>query len=273
MIGPRADQLYIPIEIARLRISQRLRFEKGLAYKVEVGYEVLARDTAHTYVIAMTLDEHAKVVHDDVLEILGALALDGPTEAELGAAADDFERREADPEAILRTLGGRAFSELMGIPWIPVNEVIDGIRKTNPAAVAQVIDRALQTALAIGPSSVGRFDPSYRPYPMHSARAVLGRRHRSVRAPFPWSDRLPELIVADDGVSVVDQLGKPWTVKFAEVAVAVERRDKSLELIGLDGFRVFLHPFEWRSGKGVFEHVRASIPDDSFVRQPEIGGT
>ena len=273
MVGPRDDMLFIPNRIAALRIQERTRFEKGMTYNIDVGHHLLSRDLAHVFLVVTTLDEHAETVTADVLEVISALASNGPTEAELAAVAADIERQEEAPEAIPGRLDNRAFYELLGVPEKPMGVLIEEIRSMAPASVARATSDATHTALLLVPRTVKRFDPGFTPYPIHSQRAVRGRVHRSIRAPFPWSDKLPELIVGDDGVSWVDTFGNASTVMYAQLAIAIERLDESTELIGHDGFRVVVNPREWRGGNRARERIRSSIPAERLVRVVKPGGT
>jgi hypothetical protein len=64
----------------------------GLTYSVGADYLPLTRDVAHVTLGADCLDEHATAVRDGILDVLDALAADGPTEGELADAAADARK-------------------------------------------------------------------------------------------------------------------------------------------------------------------------------------
>lgn len=266
MVGPRRDWLFVPLRIAALRVQQRMRYEEGLTYHVDVGYVILSADQSHSTLVASSLDEHAQAVQDDVLDVLSSMASDGPTEAELVEAATDFDRGNNVPEAIFGMLDARAFNALLGAPVQTREELSAELRAMTPDSVARVVHDSQESALLLIPNGVECRNQAYRPYPGNSTSAVVGTTHRSVNAPYPWSKKQPELIVGSDGVSWVTPPGDARTVRYADLAVAFERADGAIELLGTDGFHVVVLASEWRGGARALERVRSAIPAELLVQ-------
>ncbi len=266
LVASRTDWAYIPARIAARRIEKRLRFDKALIYECILVYAPIARDTAHTLLIARSLDPHAKVVQDDMLEVLQALASEGPTEEEIHEVAAEWKRNADQPGALEGQIQAKAFNELLGYPSRSLEELHQDILATTPASAAKVLRDALGSALLLLPEGVTCTNAAYRLYPRSSQKPVTGRAHRSIKTPFPWSKNQVRLIVGDDGVSAVDAAGNSDTVLYAELAAAAEHPERGLELIGHDGYRIIVRPAHWRDGERALARIRSSIPAGRLVR-------
>ncbi len=265
-VASRTDWAYIPARIAARRIEKRLRFDKALIYECTLVYAPIARDTAHTLLVARALEPHAKAVLDDMLEVLHTLAAEGPTEAELREVAAEWKRDAGQPGALEGQIQGKVFNELLGYPSRSLEELHQEILAMTPASAARVLRQGLESALLLVPNGAPCTNAAYRLYPRTSLKPVTGRTHRSVKTPFPWSKYQLRLIVGDDGVSAVDAHGNSDTVLYSELAAAADHPERGLELIGLDGYHIIVVPALWRDGDRALARIRSSIPAGRLVR-------
>jgi hypothetical protein len=101
-IAPRTSAIHIASSIAHRRARQRLRFDQGLVYDVELDYEPVAPTVAHVMLGASCPDERIRQVTDGLLGIVRQLATDGPTQHELDQEQSGYRRG-----TVRRTAGGR----------------------------------------------------------------------------------------------------------------------------------------------------------------------
>lgn len=266
-VRPRGDWLSVPLQMAGLRLAEQLRYQRGLTYDMAIAYEPVTSDTSHSAVWTSSLPEHTPAVRDAVVEVLEALARDGATEEELGHAREQLRRAQDDVEAVDAAIMNAAVNELLGYP----NRDPEGLRAELAAIdgpeIARRMTAALDEALLLVPPGCALAARRFQPYPEWSAEIVHGRTFRSTSAPFPWS-KGPRLVVGTEGVSFVGPEHQAVTVSYAACAAAVHRNG-DLDLYGEDGFRVRVHPPEWRGGPEAVRELLDRLPPGRVIRIPE----
>lgn len=270
LLGTRNDWPYVPAKIGARRVEQSLRYGEGITYGVEVGYDVVGPDLAHTLIAVSTLDQNARAVMKGVLRVLRELADTGPTEEELHALASELERDFTGAPAVLGFLDKCAFDELLGCPSRTIAELADEVRGLTPATVAKDLGKALDSTLLLVPEGTGTDGVSFSRYDLPSAPLPSnGRSHRWSKAPFPWSKDRRDLVVGDEGIAIVHPSGRSGTLLYSEVAVALVGAGGFLELVDFDGFSIHVEPSVWRNGAGAVRRILSLIPSDRVVRIAE----
>lgn len=266
-VRPRRDWLSIPLTIAAVRLSEQLRFRRGLTYDMAIGYEPITTDTSHAALWTQSLPEHGATVRDTVVEVLESLARDGATDEDLARVRNDMRRAREDPDAVANEGMIQAINELLGFPNHSAAEHLAEIDRLDGREVARRMTAALESALFLVPQDCPLAAQTYRPYPAWSASAVPGRSFRPAAARFPWSKGI-RLVVGREGVSLVNPAQQAITVYYANCAAAVSHPTGALEIFGEDGFRVAVEPKYWRGGVDAVLALLAALPPGRLVPAP-----
>ncbi len=104
----------------------------------------------------------------------------------------------------------------------------------------------------------------FKAYPVDSPQRVMGRRHRRSGLPFRRSGNERELLVADEGITLI---GEDYvrTVLYRDCVACAHWSQNGRTLWGSDGFRVVVDPAIWRDGAGIVERIDAALPADLVV--------
>lgn len=261
--------IMVPLEIARRRLTDRLRFQEGVTYEIVVGVTPITARHSHATLWAGCLPEHAALVQKAVLEALDELAAEGPRQDELDTFRREFLLIDGKEYGDLSgNLEHRAANELMGYPVQTIAEYEANFAQRSRADWAESMRVALESLLMMLPQECEPLPDRFHSYPQWSRQAVRGRRFRAAGPRFPWRRKSWGLVVGADGVSLVSPHGHAVTVTYAQCAGAILRRDGTLQLIGDDGFWVTIEPAVWRHGKRAHATVLDALPRDRLVVVP-----
>jgi hypothetical protein len=253
----------VTLEVVARRARELLRFERGLVYDVETGYERLDAATAHCLVTAACRAEDAVTVRDELVAALDAIARDGLTPDEIRRATRSFRESLAIPQAVLGFLNGQAFDQVSGRPLETFEELIAEYDALDGAAAGATLAAALGTMLLCAPG-----DPAsgrWVPYPGWSREVLEGRTFRPPGLRLPGRKVAQELTVGDAGVTWRSADGSTLTVRYDQCVAYRHWQGDIRELWGADGFRIRILPEEWKDGVEAVRLVDAAIPPELIV--------
>lgn len=256
-----------PLAAARGAVTHRantlLRFERAIVYGVDEWSDPLSENIGHFGFVAECLDEHADEVVLALLGVLDDVASEGPSDDELSFNPLAFERDAAHGQQSDQFLFQAAMEELLGGRGEDVSTWLDEMREVTPAAAAEALRRAVETAILIVPEETSDPPGPYRPYAPSPSAEIDGRKvpHKKVIArPFMKE----HLVVSDDGISWVGKEERS-SVRFADCEALLEWTSGELGLIGRDGSSLWFDPKLLKGGEEVRSLVRSKVPDDRFV--------
>jgi hypothetical protein len=267
-VTDREAWISIPWQIAAERLHERLRFREGVTYSAQFEFHPIAADRGHSTIIVSCLDEHAVAVQDGLLQVLDELAQKGPSVEELQGVRRNFLRGWSEPESVPAHLDTAALNELVGYPVRALRDYAEELDRSTPDSCAAAVRAAVESAILLLPPGCPLGRDSFRPYPLWSSMMASGRRFQAASRRFPWSRKAPELVVGSDGVSIVTPEGQAVTVLYNACAGAVSHSDGALQVIGDDGFIVWIKPTEWRGGDRARDSVLRTVPSGRLLVIP-----
>jgi predicted Zn-dependent peptidase len=140
--------------IARERLFEDLRRDRGLIYDIETAFELHGADLAATMISAPCEDADAGAVRDAILATLGALAEHGPTAQELAHEVEETRRDLDDPRGLEPALAACAERELHGRPFRTSEESLERTQAVTSEQCARVLGAALASALLVVPEAL-----------------------------------------------------------------------------------------------------------------------
>lgn len=247
------------VRIAERRLIRRLRHEEGFSYAVRSLYEPISRDRALIFLDADAHPDHVAESAGLFTATISELVEHGPTSAELledrRQVVDLMAEDAALPAMLDRAAAGLLFGDDDAVSY-------DGSAEREALTTEDVQRAAAQlrsSALLMLPVAT---EPSGSPYPFTayrdpSATPVAGPTARFRYAP-PWD---PFAVRASrQGVTMTDEFGRSWTVRFAACAGVVAWRDGSRLLYAADGTALMLDAHEWKHFDRIRRHVDEHAP-------------
>jgi len=269
LVIPREFAPGIGLRIVVKRLEQRLRYEMGRSYEISNLYVPLDATHGHSSLFASCLEGDAADVAAAFLDVLDEFADGGPTDAEMEDDRDGYRRFLKDPDVGYAELDRAVHSELLGFPYQTAAELVAEHDGVTADAVRDAFRTALDDALMLGHGESRpkpRSARTWRDYPMWSATSVGGRRFEAAGRRFPWSKRTQQLVVGSEGVTWLNDQGRPATVRYEDCVGMLVATDGGRWLYGRDGFRVIVKASEWKRGGAAVAAVDAAIPSDLVIR-------
>ena len=262
-VVPRSSALSVAMTIAGERIHRSLRLDRGLIYDVTGESLHMTADLTHASHHLGCRDEDAVTVQDALLAIYDELAGDGPTEQEMERDRELFRTAMADDESAPGGLDYLAMNELFGAPVLYKEDLLAEHEKVTPAAAAQALAAALETALVLAPEVTPKPARALCDYPWHSKRVVDGKTYR----PRGLRNRgKAKLIVGEEGLTWFgSDPDRPATVLFSECVAAVHEEGGALTVIDRDMTSIQVHRAQWRGGDEVLRAIEAALPERLFI--------
>lgn len=264
-IVPRRAGIRLAIGLAIERIHDRLRKQQGLIYGVDVAYDPQTATEAHVILFAKCLEANLHAATDATVAILRSFATDGPTEAEVEHAKEEFRRSrdhvvgfdEADFAAYLTLMGGEPPS---------LAELAAEREALTPADAVAAMRAALDSCLLVTPMYQYHPGPPFGDYPSSSVEEVgwgevFGRRG--------WRNDGARLTIGSKAVVIAGPKMVPVSVRWDACAGVVAGANGERFLIGEDGYNLAIRPGEWRNGAGTTVLIDAMTPAGRFI--PHIG--
>lgn len=266
LLGRRTSAFGLGVRVLAHRLQDRLRYELGLSYDVDVAYIPLTGEVAHVAFTADAVAENVPQLAREALDALRSLAADGPTPDELQHETTESRRHWEDPTELPASLYFAAERHLLGLPFQSNAELQREREEVTPDEVTSVVAAAADTLLAVCPPDVTEL-PGLHAYPVDAPRRVEGRRFR----PSSWRGRRRvELVVGEDGVTIESTEGRRTTARFDDCAVMLREPDGARTLVSDDGFFVHVDPTIWSKGAEAVAAIDARVDDGRVVaRDPE----
>lgn len=266
--GEREQWMGAGLSFVQMRLLDRLRFEKGLAYHVEHHYQVIESHRAHSIVCIRCLEAHVPRVQAEVVNVLHEVAAEGPTAEELQRAHDGMARAPDNPDAANAQLDMQALDELIGYPVTPWPELIEEMKARTPDQWAASVRAALDSAMLTRPGGAPEPHPSFAFDPGWSGKVARGRRFAHVSRRYPWSRPHFELIVGADEVSVVQFGSGAMTVPLTTCEGAALYPTGLLRVVARNGTAIVINPSEWKGGQRACDLALQGIPEDRLLVIP-----
>jgi hypothetical protein len=260
MVAPRTAA----IGVAGRTVAGRVQVQTGL--DAATWQFPLAGDLTHRSLSVEFEDDRAAEVTAALAGAYDAIASDGPAREEIDAAGQAVVAALADDEATAGGLDRMAVAELLGTPRLWKEDLAREAQGVSYAEVVAALREALTTQILVAPANVANPDGRRREYPWFSHERVKGSELKPLgRSPV-------RLVVSQEGVShVATDSGRASTVRFADVAAAVQEPDGSLTLIGRDGAAVPIDPHAFRGAGQVVADLERTLPPDLVVPPRETG--
>jgi zinc protease len=270
LILPRSAAARMGIRTMILRLEQRLRYELGHSYAVNLNYRGLDATTAHAALFASCSPPDVVSVRNAFAKVIAEFLDSGPTEEELDRDVDAFQRSLDARDAVSQRLDRTAMDLLFGRPLHDPATRLTRLREVTPEACREASSVAFDSAIMGGPFGNAP-GPRWSPYPANSSRVVTGRRYRSSENLVPWR-KADRLIVGDAGVSVVTRQGRATTVLFDEcVLLLVSPGQRTL--YGRDGFALTVRVRDWWNTGDVIRRIDAAVPPERWAPYPNLAST
>jgi predicted Zn-dependent peptidase len=256
-IAPRTSAIHIASSIAHRRARQRLRFDQGLVYDVELDYEPVAPTVAHVMLGASCPDERIRQVTDGLLGIVRQLATDGPTQHELDQELSGYLRQYEDRDGRIALLASTAFDTLWGGVVRTAEELFAERRAVDPAKARDALAAALETMLVMANCEAVA---GLEPYPAWSPSRVDGREYGPAGFFLPGRKPKERLYVGPEGVTIAVAPGEWLTVRYADCVACVHEAPGIRTLLGRDGMRVGVVADGWKDGARAIEEIDRVVP-------------
>lgn len=263
MVSRRSSAIGVASRTVADRAHSVLRLERGLSYDVAAWQFPLTGELTHRLLSVDCMDEHAGEVLEALVGIYDSVAADGPTRDELTEACEGSIRALCEDEAVPGGLDYMAVDELLGAPKLWKEDLAREARAVSYAEAAAALREAMTTQLVIGPAGAANPSGRLNDFPWFSHDRVSGLDLRPPRGGRRRSRPAVRLIVGQEGVShVSDDTDRATTVRFGQLAAALQEPDGSLTLIGRDGAIVPLDPHAFKgAGQVVADLERRLAPE------------
>jgi hypothetical protein len=265
LVAPRSAAIRVAGRTVAGRTEASLH-GRGLDHDVVAWQFPLTASLSHRHLAVRCTEEDAPAAVEAAVTSYDAVAGEGPTPDEVNEARDAAIRALADDEAVPGGLETMAVDELLGAPRRPKDDLAAEIEAVTTTEAAGALRDALATQLLVAPASVPKPAERLHPYPWFSRDRVQGRELKPVQR---GAD--VRVIAGADGVSHISQAsGQASTVRFADVAAALQESDGSLTLIGRDGAIVPLDPQALRGAGEVIADIERALPPHAIVPPRDV---
>jgi hypothetical protein len=251
------------LRIATQRLQDRLRRELGVAYAVNADLISLRDGRRHVALLADCAPEHVATVRDEIERQLTDLAERGPTAVEVADDATDIARSWSEPAAPAGLAHALA-DDVLGGESSSWRSVQRQLTELSPASIQRAAQTIVSTALwalprgVPGPATAAAIASS-------SPTKLPGKVHDRVRTTATGNPPKEALVAGNDGLSWHSANGTHSSVRFDDVAVAMWWGNGGRVLLGSDGFRVAVAPWDWYDGAALVKDLDARVAPDRFV--------
>ena len=243
------------------RAHALLRVERELPCDVSAWQFPLTAGLSHRSLAVDCPQEHAAAAVEAVVRAYEGVAADGPTQEELHAAREAVVDALRDEDATAGALDAMAVNDLLGAPRRWKEDLAREADAVTVAEAAGALREALATQLIAGPAAVPNPAERLHDYPWFSRERVEGRELRPARR-----GAAVRVVVGSDGVShAAKDSEQVSTVRFADLAAALQESDGSLTLIGRDGAIVPLDPQAFKGAGEVVSDLERRLPPEVIV--------
>lgn len=268
LIGPESDAFRAALYIARRRLVECLRLERGVAYGVLRDTQVLGYGRMHGALSLDCSNEHAPFAVDRLMAILGELAADGPTEEELEFERDGIARAIEDMESPIDEIEDASFDELMGVPVRSLDEWHASVESLSARDCAAALAEALPTAIldippeaeSAVPDDFTHYEskPPQLPKPDGPSFREKDETDCPVRPCVYTAGEEHLHLQPGDG-------GDPDSIPYSEVVGAIGEGARSVRLVTRDERRFEISRFKFPEADRLFELLRERIPAELWL--------
>ena len=242
---------------------------RALGHEVTAWQVPLTAGLAHRYLEVGCTTEEAPGVLDSVLGAFAAVAADGPAAEELDQIRSAVTGGLADDQAVPGALDGMAVDELLGAPRQWKEDIAQAAESVSYADAAAAVRSAIATQIVLAPAGTPKpADRQLGDFPWFSRARTQGMELRPDRRNRKSDARL---VVSQEGVSHVAG-DRASTVRFADVAAALQEADGSLTLIGRDGAIVPLDPTYFKGAGQIVADLERRLPPTLIVPPRDTTG-
>lgn len=268
LIGPESDAFRTALFVARRRLVECLRRERGVAYEVYRDSQPLGYGRLHGSLSLDCSNEHAGFAVERLARVLGELASDGPTDEELDFERDAVRRTIEDSESPIDEIEDAAFDELMGLPVRSLDEWRASLDALSPRDCAAALAEALPTAiLDIPPEAESAVPEGYVEYSIEPPRLPKPdgpsfREKDETDCPV----RPCVYTVGDEHLHLQPgDGGEPDSVPYSEIVGAIGAAAGSVRLLTRDERRFEISRFKFPEADALFELLRERVPADLWL--------
>jgi predicted Zn-dependent peptidase len=260
----------LPLKVGVLacqhRLHERLRFGEGLSYSTLGDIYRLTRRTGHLIVWSDCVTSAAGQTIAALLETVSAIAADGHHADDLRQAIAATRRAFSTHQAVPAILDQWACDELAGFEQETVGAMLDRIAAMEARAVAAAVTRVMNASVLVAPDGCEPPDQRFRPYLGPAAAVLRGRTFRKQRrALLTFGPEVNYIAINQDGVTHVNDQGKPTTVYFNQCAGMLKFEEGKRLLLGEDSQIIELIPDEWPDGHEIGTLLDAVVPDEHII--------
>jgi len=249
------------------RVHHRLRYELGLSYSSASNYDRWTADDAFVTVWPDVQEGREQEGLEAMLGVLDDLADSGATADELEHVAASVRRTVADAAQANAYLDSDAFDELLGAEVITREDVVARQEALTIEEVAAGARALREAAVWVVPEAVKMPEGGPAPVPTESAERVDGRRYARRASRF-WKRSPESIVLSDDAIALDLGDGRAIAVRFADCQALLVSEDGYRELIGQDGFRIWLATSEWKRGDEIVARVDEAVAADRRITSP-----
>lgn len=261
-VVPRSIAAQLYSAVLERALYRELRLDAGVSYTASTDYSPRGDGMATLTAYVDALPEKHSAAFNGFVDVFKQLAKSGIDAQELEAVRAMALAGVDHPDYDKARLPAAALDLLTGRPVRTVAENAARLREVTVADVAAVAADAYANALVQVPYGVIAETSGFVPAPATSESAVTGRRHPARGG----SDTA--LVIATDGVSVVDKSGQALTVRFADCAARLRWPDGASAFIGKDGIVVTIEPTLYRVDAPALAALDRGVPESLTVPMP-----
>lgn len=236
---PRTTAATAYARILDRELMRVVRADRGLAYRAGAGYLPLSAEAAVVVAQTDSVTGKEQQAVDAFLDVLYALAMDGPSQQVLDevvvAATESFD----EPSALFGRTHSAATDLLLGRPMPDRSALAAEYAALTPRDIRQVAADVVRTATVLLPPqarALGR--GGFTRIRATDTQQVQGQRFR---VPTESGDVPVELIIGVEGVSRV-RGDDTLTIRYTDLAALLRRSDGRRVLVAKSGDSITLDP-------------------------------
>ncbi|SDO33788.1 hypothetical protein [Geodermatophilus sp. DSM 45219] len=270
--------LTMGVEVLKERLRDTARHARGLSYSVDSLALDLTADRREVAVVVDAREGQEDAVAGLLWRAYTELCASGPTAAELAHAVAGFEEElDADERAVTESeLADAAYCAVGGLPFRPVQDVVDAWRTTTPERVAAALRGTRSTAILYVPEGVdypGPGAPVERRYVCDVQGALpVGQTFRpSALARLLSRDSRVALVVGEQELAHRDSDGDVHSIPWELVEAALPSEDgRAVVVVGRNLCSAVVD--EQRFGRRAVAAVQARVPAARWLPRPRTAG-
>jgi hypothetical protein len=270
--------LTVGVEVLKERLRDTARLARGLSYSVDSTALDVTADRREVAVVVDAREGREDAVTGLLWQAYTELCASGPTEAELAHAVAGFEEElDADERAVVESeLADAAYRAVSGLPFRPVQDVLEAWRAMTPERVAAALRGTAPTAILHVPEAVDYAGPG-EPVERRSVCNVQDRlpagetfRPSALARLFSRESRVA-LVVAERELAHRDSDGDVHSIPWELVEAALPTQDgRAVFVVGRNLCSAVVD--EERFGRRAVAAVQARVPVARWLPRPRTAG-